>query len=271
MLFCPSCKGPSLHHDTFLEKELDVNYLKWLIATNEENVAKRYLDFQAQEFRKTQSRYSKDIIEKTWLAFFHYYAQAGDYLGLYYQLGRLSSNEKEQILARHPDLLFPRPFHESVTQASQQFGINSEIIYSIMRQESAFNPRARSHMDAFGLMQLLPKVARETATKSHLPIEHDDDLFLPHINIPIGTAHLRDLWEQHDGRFILMTASYNASAEAILNWMKTRFRGDALEFIEDIPYNETQNYVKLIMRNLIFYQALKSHTPILFPEWVLEL
>ncbi|MGZ3721780.1 MAG: hypothetical protein ACXVA9_02540, partial [Bdellovibrionales bacterium] len=58
----------------------------------------------------------------------------------------------------------------------------------------------------------------------------------------------------------------------IRNWMKTRFHGDALEFIEEIPYEETRSYVRLVMRNLIFYSLLKSKSPsITFPDRVLSL
>jgi soluble lytic murein transglycosylase len=140
-----------------------------------------------------------------------------------------------------------------------------------MRQESAFNPLARSSADAFGLMQLLPRVAKSSALKNNIPLNQDADLFKPHVNIPLGSAHLSDLWEKYNGQFILAVASYNASEKAIQNWLSTRYRGDSLEFIEDIPYEETRSYVKLVMRNLVFYQRIYATEPIPFPEWCLEI
>ena len=141
-----------------------------------------------------------------------------------------------------------------------------------MRQESAFNPDARSHMDAFGLMQLIPQVAKASARANAINYKKPEDLYKPHINIPLGSAHLRKLWDHYNGQLVLTVASYNASQKAIAGWLKTRFRGDSLEFIEDIPYEETRNYVKLVLRNMITYQAISSSkNGVEFPEWALRI
>ena len=68
----------------------------------------------------------------------------------------------------------------------------------------------------------------------------------------------------------MAVASYNAPEDAVRNWVKQRFHDNPVEFIEDIPYRETRLYVKLVMRNLIFYQSLFSDKDISFPEWCLD-
>nr|HMN70223.1 lytic transglycosylase domain-containing protein [Bdellovibrionales bacterium] len=159
-----------------------------------------------------------------------------------------------------------------VKLAGLDFNVAEELIYAIMRQESAFDPLARSPADAFGLMQILPEVASDIHKTSKVPYAEMEDLYQPNVNISMGAAHLRDLMKRHKGRFILAVAAYNASENAIRGWMKNRFRGDSLEFIEEIPYEETRTYVRLVMRNMIFYSLLNSKSAsIEFPAWVLAL
>jgi soluble lytic murein transglycosylase len=242
-------------------------FVEWLISVGEKDVANLYLDHVSANYRK---RPNQD--EGGWVRLFRYYASSGVYLGLYNQLGLLEPAQRNSILNHFPHLIFPTPYKEYVANASNRYGVSSDLIYSIMRQESAFDPAARSHADAFGLMQLLPEVARNTARQVQFEFENAEELYEPHINIPLGSAYLRELWDKFNGQFILTVASYNASEEAIYGWLRTRFRGDTLEFIEDIPYEETRSYVRLVMRNLVFYSLINSGgKAIPFPEWTLAL
>ncbi|MEK7355080.1 MAG: lytic transglycosylase domain-containing protein, partial [Bdellovibrionota bacterium] len=153
---------------------------------------------------------------------------------------------------------------------SSRFDVQTELIYSIMRQESSFNPMARSHADAFGLMQLIPEAAKKAAPMSGIELKSHEDLYGPETNIPLGTAFVRGLMNRWKGRYIPTVASYNASEKAIEGWIKSRYRGDPLEFIEDVPYDETKGYIKLVTRNFVFYKRLNSGgAPIPFPEWCL--
>jgi soluble lytic murein transglycosylase len=250
-----------------LTKLLDPLYIKWLISVEEKGVAKYYLDFISSGYRK-----QKADSQHAWLTLLNYYARAGIYLDLFTQLGQLPPKQRRSLLEIQPELLFPTPYREYVDTASNTFSVSPEFLYAIMRQESAFNPMARSHADAFGLMQLLPEIAERTAPDLGLPYSKADDLFEPNINITLGSHFLSSLWKKYQGRFILATAAYNANDRAIRGWLKTRYRGDSLEFIEDIPYEETQGYVKLVLRNMIFYKILNSKgEPIEFPNWALEL
>lgn len=246
---------------------VDENFIEWLIAVKENDLAKDYLADASEQLKKKRS----DDLED-WTVLFKYYARANQYLQLFAQAGNLSPYSRKRLFEKHPELVFPRPYYETVASAATRFGISTEFIYSIMRQESSFNPQARSPMDAFGLMQLLPEVAKRSAAANSIDYETPDDLYEPQVNIPIGSAHLKELWDRYDGEVILAAASYNASEKAIHGWMKTRYRGDTVEFIEDIPYDETRDYVKLVLRNLITYQMLNtSGDSLAFPEAALKI
>lgn len=250
-----------------LRKIVDENFIEWLIAVKENDLAKDYLADASDQLKKKRS----DDLED-WTILFKYYARANQYLQLFSQAGNLSADSRKRLFEKNPELVFPRPYYETVSQAATRFGISAEFIYSIMRQESSFNPHARSQMDAFGLMQLLPEVAKRSAETHSIEYESPEDLYEPQVNIPIGSAHLKELWDRYNGEVILAAASYNASEKAIVGWMSTRYRGDTMEFIEDIPYDETRDYVKLVLRNLITYQMLNTNGDSLaFPDWTMRI
>lgn len=240
---------------------------EWLIAVHEKPFAEKVLNIAVDDLKKRNV-----TSEDTWLAMFSGYARTGLYLPLFSALGALDSKVKDKLLNDHPDLLFPKPFGDIISAASQQSGTPQEFIYSIIRQESAFNPEARSPVDAFGLMQLLPSVAKQLAKKNNLEYKEAADLFKPEINIPLGAYELKSLMNKYDDQFILAVSGYNANDSAIRGWIKTRFREDPLEFIEEVPYEETRAYIKLTMRNYVFYRRLLDQTESLkFPEELLKL
>src|SRR5690606_5010850 len=125
------------------------------------------------------------------------YGRSHNYLPMFAQLNRLSASLRRTIFETNPELIFPRPYSETVSRSAARFGISVEFIYSVMRQESSFNPQARSHMDAYGLMQLLPEVAKRSAAANSIDYSNPDDLYEPYINIPLGSAHLRELWDKY--------------------------------------------------------------------------
>jgi soluble lytic murein transglycosylase len=238
-----------------------------LIRVSELDVLQSYLDEATKDFKK-----SKTQSDGVWLTILQYYARAGLYLKLYENLNAISPEQRNSILQNHPELLFPRPFDQEITAAASQFGVEPELMYSIIRQESAFNPRARSSADAFGLMQVLPEIAQDLSKKYNLGFSKSEQLYDPAMNVRFGAALLHDQFQKYHDQFILAVASYNANDRAIQNWMASRFKGDALEFIEDIPYEETRGYVRLVMRNLIFYRLLTSKdATISFPQNILKL
>lgn len=254
-----------LHVDTNIP--LDLTMAEWLALVEEKDALRSLLDLASQEYKKRPEQTNDG-----WVTLFQFYAKGGLYMRLYEALGSLPPERRKSILESQPSLLFPQPWQNEVKTAALQFGVEEELIYAIMRQESAFDTRARSIADAFGLMQVLPEVAESIGLQNKIPYGGMEDLYNPQTNVQIGAAHIRELLQRNRNQFILAVASYNASERAIRNWMKTRFRGDSLEFIEEIPYEETRTYVRLVMRNMIFYSLLKSKSAsIEFPNWVLKL
>lgn len=240
---------------------------EWLISLNEKAFAEKVLNSAVEELKK-----SNVTSENTWLAISSGYARTGLYLPLFAAIGSLQPEVKDRILNNHPDLLFPQVFNDIIATASQKSGVPQEFIFSIIRQESAFNPEARSPVDAFGLMQLLPSIAKQLAKQNSLEFQDDHDLFKPEVNIPLGAFELKTLLKKYNNQFILAVSGYNANDGAIKGWMKTRYREDPVEFIEEVPYEETRTYIKLVMRNYVFYQRLLNpEKTTLFPEALLSL
>ena len=237
---------------------------EWLVAANENDLGRRFL---AQLGNGRRSGFNN---EQT-LDWLQLYARAGSYQALFAYLSDLAPEIRQQILDKKPDLLFPRPWQPAVSHAAAKFTIHPELIFSIMRQESSFNPTARSSADALGLMQLIPEVARTAADGTDINYQGHDDLYRPETNIALGSAHLRQLLNRWDGAFIPLVASYNASERAVQGWLRSRSHHDPLQFIEDIPYEETKGYVKLVMRNFVFYSRINSAAAAIpFPEWCLN-
>lgn len=240
--------------------------LDWLINVNETVFAEKLLNQISDDFK------ARNITrEEAWLTLSSGYASSGLYLPLFAFIGALKPEIKDQILADHPDLLFPTKYLNEIKEASAKSQVPASYILSIIRQESAFNPEARSTTDARGLMQLMPNVAKAIAKEKALTYSEADDLYEPKINLPLGAFELKKLTAKYKDKFILSTAAYNASGTAIQGWLNSRYRSDALEFIEEIPYEETRAYVKLVMRNYAFYERmLNQGKPTEFPEQLLK-
>ncbi len=235
--------------------------IEWLLSVGEIQIAQAYLD---------QIKMDYDDIDN-YVQQLRYYVQAGYYLGLFKRISVLSENFRNKVLAKYPDFFFPRPYSGIIQKYSKQLQVREELIYSIIRQESAFDRYARSPADAFGLMQILPREAKEMAQKVGIEIQEDEDLYIPEKNIAAGTSYLKELRDAYQGQFVMTVASYNAAAKAVKGWVKTRYRGEPLIFIEDIPYEETKGYIKLVLRNLIMYSRLNAGTQELdFPDWAFE-
>lgn len=155
--------------------------------------------------------------------------------------------------------IFPLNYIELVKKNAEN--LDPLIIISLIRQESAFNPEARSGVGAKGLMQLMPATARRFNRR--VKVTH---LGNPEINVAIGVKYLRQLITRFDGNLIYALASYNAGENRIDRWRKEIFRNeDSLSTIESIPYEETRNYVKLIYRNNFFYSLLSNRSVLMVP------
>ncbi len=147
--------------------------------------------------------------------------------------------------------LFPRPFLAKIRDiASEQ--VDPIILLSLIRQESGFNPEARSRVGARGLMQLMPSTARTIRKKVTT-----DSLNNPTLNIKIGSKYFEYLYSKYEGNLVYTLSSYNAGESRVDRWRRQYFTSDSiLHNIENIPFDETRKYVKLIFRNIFFYKMM---------------
>jgi soluble lytic murein transglycosylase len=124
-----------------------------------------------------------------------------------------------------------------------------------MREESHFRPAVESASGALGLMQLMPPTAQQMAKAQRLPYDVEA-LTTPEGNIPLGVAYLARMIRRFDGDLIYATAAYNAGPGNVKRWLRTMgdLRRDV--FVESLPFEETQRYVKRVYGTYLIYQEL---------------
>lgn len=195
------------------------------------------------------------------------------YLPLFTYFARLTNDEKWDVLIEHKNLVFPIVHEGPVKKMSEKTELPMSLIYAIMKQESGFNPDSKSHANALGLMQVIPRLAKSLAKKYKINYRHELDLLNPEINIELGSFELKDQVSKQKGQLTFVAAAYNAGPGALSNWLKTKkAERDIFEFIEDIPYDETRMYVKIIARNKLFYERiLNPKDEIEFPKDFVQL
>jgi soluble lytic murein transglycosylase len=169
--------------------------------------------------------------------------------------GEISSRTGEAIR-------YPRAYWPLFSQASARTGVKPYLLLALSRQESLFDPMACSYADARGVMQLLPTTAQRIAARTGLP-EYRIDLYDPAVNIELGSANLKLLLGMFGGDEFKAIAAYNGGEDAVQRWVE-RYGGPDDEWVENIEYAETRNYVKKVvggMREyLMLYPALTTET-----------
>ena len=159
-----------------------------------------------------------------------------------------------------PNLLYPMPFKDSVLKASEKYGVPASFVYGLIRQESRFVMDIHSSVGASGLMQVMPKTAKWTAKKigiNPFSVEmlHDKD-----INTAIGTGYMHLVLESFDGSKALAAAAYNAGPSRSRRWREGPDVEGAI-WVENIPFNETRDYVKKVLTNTTLYDSLLTNQP----------
>lgn len=181
-------------------------------------------------------------------------AKNQDYLSSFKYL--YQAMEKKEVLFNRQllEMLYPTPYFNDLKDAMKNnSALDPVVVLALIRQESVFNPAARSPVGARGLMQLMPATARRFERRIR-----EKQLSVPKKNIAIGTKYFNQLMKRFDGNLVYVLASYNAGEGRVDRWKKTHFNEEdsILKNIEMIPFSETRNYVKLIFRNIFFYKLL---------------
>jgi soluble lytic murein transglycosylase len=140
-------------------------------------------------------------------------------------------------------------------------GLDPLLVVSLIRQESLFLPDAVSPADAHGLMQLLPRTARQVAADAGLTATDARALHAVTTNVRLGTTLLRRLLDRYGGSTAKALAAYNGGEEAVAKWERRYGSRPDDEFTELISYRETRDYVKLVLQNRQIYRQLYAVSP----------
>ena len=152
--------------------------------------------------------------------------------------------------------IYPTTYSEYVVKYSEENDLDKYMIYSIIKAESNFNPNVKSQSDAIGLMQLLEETANERANIIEDHNVTEEDLYDPETNIKLGTSYYAYLLKHYGNNNVLALAAYNAGMGNVDNWIKNGVIKSDGSDIENIPYKETNNYVRKILRDYQMYLKL---------------
>ena len=151
---------------------------------------------------------------------------------------------------------YPHSFRNLVVQHSRAARVNPDLMQALIREESAFNPSARSPTGALGLAQLMPATASAVAKQLNVPLVATSSLLEPQQNIRLGSAYLGSLQRRFAGNPAYAVASYNAGPGAVDRWLSRFPDAELDEWVEQIPVEETRLYVKRVLGSAAAYQML---------------
>lgn len=153
------------------------------------------------------------------------------------------------------DIFYPLTNWQHIKMWAQARSLDPYQVAGLIRQESVFNPRAKSGANAYGLMQLLIPTARAVARKyGNTAAITGESLFQPALNIELGTAYMRDQFDKF-GRIEYVAIAYNAGPGRVAPW-RASLPMEMDEFVEEIPFKETKGYVQGVIRNAAQYRRL---------------
>lgn len=154
---------------------------------------------------------------------------------------------------RRVDALYPVPRW----QPRQGYTVDRALMFALMMQESNFDAEAESGSGAAGLMQLMPRTARDVARRSGIHLRSVSELVDPELNLSLGQEFVRQLLshEEVHGNLILMLAAYNGGTAPLERWRNApQYRDDPLLFVESLPRQETRLYVQRVLTNMWIYR-----------------
>jgi len=154
---------------------------------------------------------------------------------------------------------YAMPFESSIRRWSAKAGVDPMLVAGLIRQESAFEPEARSGKSAIGLMQLIAPTARLLARQEKIRFSRAR-LVDPDYNVHLGTAYVSNLVRQFGGAESAL-AAYNAGEDRVTLWTMGQSYRESAEFVDSIPFTETRQYVQIVTRNAAIYRRLYGAQP----------
>lgn len=166
---------------------------------------------------------------------------------LYFTVG----NGKTEIAKK----IYPVKYQEYVEKSAEEYALDKYLVYAVIKTESNFDPEAKSHAGAKGIMQLMDTTAAECNIKESFGYTIPEDLFEPEKNIRIGCSYLRELLNTY-GDIELAITAYNAGTGNVKKWLGNDELSDGEGGLAEIPYEETEKYVKKVLRTYELYTKL---------------
>lgn len=153
-------------------------------------------------------------------------------------------------------ILYPLNYQEQIEKYAFENGIDSKYVYAIIKAESNFNVEANSSSGAKGLMQIMDSTAQEIAKKLEVTEVKNYNLYDAETNIMFGTKYFADLLKEYDNNINLTLAAYNAGKGNVKKWIDNgTIQADGSD-IENIPFKETNMYIRKILQNYRIYENL---------------
>ncbi len=149
--------------------------------------------------------------------------------------------------------IYPTTYSEYVYKYSEENGVDPLLTFAIIKAESNFDNNTVSHKGAIGLMQLMPTTADEIAQKMQMQVESEDILYNPEKNIQIGVSYYKNLLNRYENSYLVALAAYNAGIGNVDKWISDGIIKQDGSNIENIPFKETNNYVRKIVRDYRIY------------------
>jgi soluble lytic murein transglycosylase len=176
-----------------------------------------------------------------------------------------SQMKPEEMTREEWDVFYPLAYWDIIEQEARAKRLDPHQVAGLIRQESVFNPRARSGANAFGLMQLLVPTGAAMARKYGIDrAVTAESLYEPRLNIQLGTGYMRDQFDKF-GRIEFVAVAYNAGPGRVPQWRAT-LPLEMDEFAEAIPFKETRAYVQGVVRNTYQYERLYDDNGQFRPE-----
>ncbi|MCA1574868.1 MAG: transglycosylase SLT domain-containing protein [Acidobacteria bacterium] len=155
------------------------------------------------------------------------------------------------------DLLYPPPYRESLLMHAPPKGIDPRFVLSIARQESRFQPDAKSVAAARGLMQFIPETANDIARQLGLGDDFTQDtLYNPDTAILFGSQYLANLFRQFPAQPQAVAASYNGGPENVARWISRSRSNEVDRYVPELGFSQTKDYVFKVMTNFWIYQQM---------------
>lgn len=198
------------------------------------------------------NKYTKDEFVKSWTQY-----KKNNYVSSSYTASKAMDKLKTKPPKDDPRwrLVYPLHYFKQVENNAGHYKNDVALMMAIIKEESHFNPDAQSGVGAIGLMQLMPETAHEVGQKSGYEF-NTTDLLNPEFNIKLGNIYYSQLRNALENKDISAVASYNGGIGSVQRWKENLEYTDTDEFVEQIPYDETKNYVYKVMKSYWNYTRI---------------